>query len=145
VCLKVGLVVAGEDLTSVRQVMEEWSKTTRRVRLDWDDKPVEAEFGQALPESGEHLALHLGDRETGCSCGLATNAQNPGWRRSAMSDLSYLLQQLTHQPVKALRLGIVWEGEEAQVQRLPLSLPQFRRLVKRGALVRNHLYAIDRT
>jgi hypothetical protein len=143
VCLKVGLLLAGEDLSGVRQTLQEWSNTARRVRVDWDDQPVLADFGQALPADQQHLSLYLGDRETGCSCGLATDTQPEGWKRSAMSDLSFLLMQLSHHPFRSLRLGIAWEGEEAELERVELSLPRLRKRVKQGALGRNHLYSVQ--
>lgn len=137
-CLKVGLVLTGEHLEQARETIEGWASNTRRVRIDWTDPDP---FGEALLAEPEHLAVHLGDRETGCSCGLAIEAPR-GWRRSAMSDLSFLLKSLAAQPIKTLLLGVTWEGEEAQIERVALTLPQFRRLVKRGALGRNHLYTV---
>lgn len=137
-CLKVGLVLTGESLGKVRELIERWAETTRRVRVDWSGID---EFGEALPAGQEHLAVHLGDRETGCSCGLAIERPR-GWRRSAMSDLSFLLKSLASQPIKSLRLGVTWEGEACNPEQVSLSLPQFRRLVKRGALGRNHLYTV---
>lgn len=140
-CLKVGLVLTGESLERVRRTIERWATSTRRVDVHWDDEQVASQFGQALPEGQAHLSLHLGDRETGCSCGLAIERPR-GWRRSAMSDLCFLLQSLAAQPVGSLRLGITWEEESAELEQVSLSLSQFRRLVKRGALGRNHLYSV---
>lgn len=140
-CLKVGLVLSGKNLDRVRSTIEHWAATTRRVDIGWNDEPVGSQFGQALPEGQEQLSLHLGDRETGCSCGLAIERPR-GWRRSAMSDLGFLLKSLADEPIDSLRLGVAWEGEAAELEQVSLSLSQFRRLVKRGALGRNHLYSV---
>lgn len=140
-CLKVGLVLSGEDLGRVRPMIERWASTTRRVDVSWDDEQVASQFGQALPEGQARLSLHLGDRETRCSCGLAIEKPR-GWRRSAMSDLCFLLKSLTAEPIGALRCGIAWDEESTELEQVSLSLSQFRRLVKRGALGRNHLYSV---
>lgn len=137
-CLKVGLVLTGENLGRARATIEGWASTTRRVRVNWEDQPP---FSEAAPAAPDHLAIHLGDRETGCSCGLAIERPR-GWRRSAMSDLSFLLSALAAQPIKRLQLGIAWEGEDVELEQVELSLSKFRRLVKRGALGRNHLYTV---
>lgn len=140
-CLKVGLVLTGENLGRARQAIEGWAATTRRVQVDWDAPSVLESFTEAPRAEHESIHLHLGDRETGCACGLAIERPR-GWRRSAMSDLSFLLSALAAQPVKTLRFGVTGEGEGAALEQVALSLPQFRRLVKRGALGRNHLYTV---